>query len=409
MDYRRTIQDEMMERAKRVVPGGVYGHAAVVPAKHPRFFSEGRGCRVKDVDGNEYIDLMCSYGPNLLGMHHERVEQAAERQRLLGNCFTGPTERWVELAEALTERIAHADWAMFQKNGTDATTLCMTVARARTGRRKILLAKGAYHGAIPWCTPSSAGVLAEDRAHLLYYRYNDLESVRDAVREAGSDLAAIMVSPFRHDTFVDQEMPTPEFAQGLRELCDEHDAALIMDEVRAGNRLARGGSWEGLGVEPDLSAWGKSLGNGYPISAIVGRESFREAAASIYSTGSFWYSAVPMAAALETLRVADEMDLPTRLEKAGQQLRDGLTSLASSHGFSLRQTGPPQMPMVLFDDDADFRKGTFFAEDAITRGVYLHPYHNMFLSAAHTSALIDECLGLLDASFASLRREVGAD
>jgi glutamate-1-semialdehyde 2,1-aminomutase len=407
MAYQRKIQDELMERAKRVVPGGVYGHAVVVPSKHPRFFATGRGCRVQDVDGNEYIDLMCSYGPNLLGLQHERVEQAAANQRQLGNCFTGPTERWIELAEALTERIAHADWAMFQKNGTDATTLCMTVARAATGRRKILVAEGAYHGAIPWCTPSSGGVLPEDRAHLLYYRYNDLESVRDAVREAGSDLAAILVSPFRHDTFVDQELPTLEFAEGLRSLCDEHGAQLIMDEVRAGLRLARGGSWEHLGVEPDLSAWGKSLGNGYPISAVVGREPLREAAASIYSTGSFWYSAVPMAAALECLRVVDEMDLPARLEKAGQQLRDGLSELASSHGFSLRQTGPPQMPLILFEDDADFRKGTFFAEDAITRGVYFHPYHNMFLSAAHTPDVIDECLGLLDASFASLRREIG--
>jgi glutamate-1-semialdehyde 2,1-aminomutase len=398
-----------MERAMRVVPGGVYGHAAIVPSKHPRFFAEGRGCRVEDVDGNEYIDLMCSYGPNLLGMQHERVEEAAARQRRLGNCFTGPTERWVELAEALTERIAHADWVMFQKNGTDATTLCMTVARAGTGRRKILLAEGAYHGASPWCTPSSAGVLAEDRAHLLYYHYNDLDSVREAVRRAGSDLAGIMVSPFRHDTFVDQELPTQEFAQGLRQLCDEHGAQLMMDEVRAGLRLARGGSWEGLGVEPDLSAWGKSLGNGYPISAVVGREHLRGAAASIYSTGSFWYSAVPMAAALECLRVTDEIDLPARLEKAGRQLREGLAGLASSHGFSLRQTGPPQMPQILFEDDADFRKGTFFSEDAITRGVYFHPFHNMFLSAAHTTEVIEECLGILEASFSALRREMGGD
>jgi len=409
MDDRFRIHDQLMERAKRVVPGGVYGHAVLAPPRHPRFFSEGRGCRVKDVDGNEYIDLMCSFGPNLLGMQHEAVERAAAGQRRLGNCFAGPTERWVELAEALTERIAHADWAMFQKNGTDATTLCMTIARAATGRRKILLAEGAYHGAIPWCTPSAGGVLPEDRAHLLYYRFNDLDSARAAAREAGSDLAGIMVSPFRHDAFVDQEMPSPEFARGLRGICDEHDAVLMMDEVRAGLRLARGSSWEHLGVEPDLGAWGKSLGNGYPISAVVGRESLRDAAASIYSTGSFWYSAVPMAAALECLRVVDELDLPTRLEQNGARLRAGIHGLASSHGFSLRQTGPSQMPQILFEDDADFRKGSFFAEDALARGVYFHPFHNMFLSAAHTEEVIDECLERLGPAFSALRREVGGD
>jgi glutamate-1-semialdehyde 2,1-aminomutase len=406
-EYRRTAQDELMERALRVVPGGVYGHANFVPARHPRFFAEGEGCRVRDVDGNEYIDLMCSYGPNLLGMRHERVEAAAEAQRRSGNCFTGPTERWVELAEALVERISHADWAMFQKNGTDATTLCLTLARAKTGRRKILVAEGAYHGAIPWCTPSTNGVLPEDRAHLLHYRYNDLDSVREAVEQAGDDLAGVMVSPFRHDTFVDQEMPTPEFAQGLRDLCDGKDAVLMMDEVRGGFRTARGGSWERLGVEPDLSAWGKALGNGYPISAIVGAEHLRETAAWIYSTGSFWYSAVPMAAALECLAVADELDLPTRLEAVGRQLRDGLDELAGGYGFTLRQTGPPQMPQILFDGDDDFAKGTFFAEDALARGVYFHPFHNMFMSAAHTPEVVDECLERLEASFVALREHLG--
>ena len=404
--YKRTKQDALMARAKKVVPGGVYGHAVLSPDSHPRFFRSGNGCRVVDVDGNEYIDFMCSFGPNLVGFNHPRVEKAAAAQRALGNCFTGPTERWVELAEELVRRIGYADWAMFQKNGSDATSLCNTIARAFTGKRKILLADGAYHTAAPWGNPSKTGVIDEDRAHLLYYRYNDLESVQAALREAGDDLAGIMVSPFKHDAFVDQELVDPDFARGLRAVCDEHSALLMMDEVRAGLRLAPCGSWERMGVHPDIAAWGKGIANGYALSTVVGREALRETAAGLYSTGSFWYSAVPMAAALETLRIVDEENLVGHIERVGTKLRQGLDTLATSHGFRLRQTGPPQMPLVMFEEDTGLKMGQFFTTDAMTRGVFLHPFHNMFLCGAHTENDIDIALERLDDSFLALRSAV---
>lgn len=396
--------EALMERARRVVPGGVIGHAALAPPGHPRFFESGHGCRVRDADGREYIDFMCSFGPNLLGFRHPRVEAAAEAQRRLGDCMNGPTERQVELAELLVATIRHADWATFQKNGTDATTLCLTIARAATRRRKVLVAEGAYHGAAPWCTPTRAGVLPEDRAHLLTYRYNDLESVRDAVRAAQGDLAAIVVSPFKHDAFVDQELPDPAFARGLRELCDAEGAALVMDEVRAGLRLAVGGSWQALGVEPDLSAWGKSIANGDALAAVVGRERYREAARRIYHTGSFWYAAVPMAAALETIRIVAEGEVIPHLEAMGRRLREGLDAQAAAHGFALRQTGPPQMPQILFEDDPEHRKGIAWTGEALRLGVFLHPFHNMFLCAAHRPEDVDEALERTDEAFARLRR-----
>lgn len=405
---RSTEQHEAMRvRAEHVIPGGVYGHGALLPPAHPRLYARGEGCRVWDVDGNEYIDFMCGYGPNLLGMGEPRVEAAAARQRALGDSFSGPTERMVELAEVLVGRIEHAAWGLFCKNGTDATTLCTTVARAATGRRKVLVASGAYHGAAPWCTPSHAGVLVEDRAHLLRYTYNDLTSVEAAAAEAGDDLAAVIVSPFKHDAFHDQELVLPEFARGVRALCDRHGAALIIDEVRAGFRLARGGSWESLGVHADLSAWGKAMANGYPISVTLGSEEYREATTRVYTTGSFWYAAVPMAAALETIRIIDEEDVVAGLEARGRRLRDGLDAQARSHGFSIRQTGPPQMPLVMFDDDDDLAKITAFASEAVERGVFIHPWHNMFLCAAHRDEDIDEALERTNDAFAAVARTLG--
>jgi len=261
----RSVDAELRRRAAAVIPGGMYGHQSVaaLPAEYPQFMARGEGARLWDVDGNEYVDLLCAYGPVVLGHRHPAVEDAVRAQMALGDCQNGPGAAMVLLAEELVRTVSHAHWAMFQKNGTDATTLACTIARAGTGRRKVLVAEGAYHGAAPWCTPRLAGVTPEDRANVIRYRYNDLASVTAAAEEAGEDLAAVLVTPFRHDAGLDQELPDVCFARGLRELCDATGAALVLDEVRCGFRLHLGGSWEPLGVEPDLFAWSKAIANGY--------------------------------------------------------------------------------------------------------------------------------------------------
>jgi glutamate-1-semialdehyde 2,1-aminomutase len=155
----RDADRRLRERARCVIPGGMYGHqdAGPLPPEYPQFLRGGRGARIWDVDGNEYVDLMCSYGPVVLGHQHPAVQEAAAAQAAMGDCQNGPGEVMVDLAELLVATVQHADWAMLAKNGTDATTMCATIARAQTGRRKILVATGAYHGAAPWCTPRPAG------------------------------------------------------------------------------------------------------------------------------------------------------------------------------------------------------------------------------------------------------------
>jgi len=214
------------------------------------YLINGEGCRLRDVDGNTLIDFMCAYGPMIVGYRNPQVDEAAARQAHSGDLMTGPTERMVELAERLVALLPHADWTLFQKNGTDATTLCVTIARAATGRRKVIVARGAYHGAAPWCTPYPAGVTAEDRANLLHYEFNDLESLHRAAESVRGDVAAVIVSAFRHDLGRDQQLADPAFARGVRALCDETGAQLILDDVRAGFRLDLRGSWEPLGVRP---------------------------------------------------------------------------------------------------------------------------------------------------------------
>jgi len=402
----RTRDAALRSRAQAVIPGGMWGHqrAAAVPEGYPQFFLGGKGCRVFDVDGNSYIDFMCSWGPNILGHQHEAVNRAAFEQIEQGDCLNGPTRHAVELAELLVETIPHAAWALFQKNGTDATTACVTIARAATGRRKILVAKGAYHGAVPWCSPSLIGVTQEDRAHVIDFVFNDIASLREAVDRAGTDLAGILVSAFRHDISRTLEMPTLEFASACRGFCDAADAMLILDDVRAGFRLHLGGSWEAYGVRPDLSAWSKAIANGWPLAAITGGERVRDAASRVFVTGSFWYAGAPMAAAIRTIRQLHALDAPEYLRRMGQRFRGGLAEQASRHGFAIIQSGPPQMPLVQFADDADFATGEAFCREALRQGVYMHPRHNMFLSTAHGQADIDEALDSTDKAFAALAR-----
>ncbi|WP_441958409.1 aminotransferase class III-fold pyridoxal phosphate-dependent enzyme [Mycolicibacterium houstonense] len=396
----------LTKRAELVVPGGMYGHMNVrsFSATLPQYMASGDGCRITDTDGNTYLDFMCGWGPVVLGHRNPAVQQAVSEQISRGDCLNGAAPTMVELAELLVDTVAHADWALLAKNGTDATTTCVTIARAATGRRKVLIANGAYHGAVPWCTPVTAGVTPEDRAHLDYFEYNDLGSVRAAAERAGADLAAVIVCPFRHDVHRDQELADPGFARGLRELCDRTGAALILDDVRCGFRLDLAGSWEPLGVRPDLSAWSKAIANGYALAAVTGTDALRTAAREIYATGSFWFSAVSMAAAIATIRELRDTDAMERMRASGQRLRDGLAAQARAHGFEVVQTGPVQMPLLRFAGDDDFSQTRRWCDEVGARGVYLHPYHNWFLNAAHTTADIDDALERTDDAFAALAR-----
>jgi glutamate-1-semialdehyde 2,1-aminomutase len=405
-----TADAALRERARAVIPGGMYGHmnANPLPPQYPQFFQRSEGAHVWDVDGNEYVDLMCSFGPIILGHQHPGVERAVAAQRARGDTQAGPAARMVEAAELLVDRVAHAGWAMFAKNGTDATTICLMVARAATGRGTVLAAAGAYHGSAPWCTIRLDGVTPQDRANMAYYRFNDIASAERAAQEADGDVAAVIVSPFRHDAGFDQELVDLAFARQLRALCDRIGAVLVMDEVRAGFRLNDGGSWEPIGVAPDLSAWSKAIGNGYPLAAVLGSEALREAASRIFVTGSFWFQAVPMAAAVATITaIRDEGAVPA-MERIGARLREGIERQARSAGLTVFYTGPGQMPNLRFAEDPRFAKARAFCGTVAEHGVLVHPRHNWFVCAAHTDQDVDRVLEATWQGFEAVRQQFGA-
>lgn len=385
----------------------MYGHLSTArfTDDYPQFFARGQGARVWDVDDREFIDLMCTFGPILLGHAHPEVDAAHHETAARGDVLNGPGPEMVELAETLVEQVPHADWAMFAKNGTDATGLAVTTARAATGRAKILMARNSYHGIDAWALPPEApGTTVEDHLNTVFFEYNDLDSVEAAVAQAGEDaVAAIVCTPHRHDVYTDQIPADAEFARGVREICDRLGAALILDDVRCGLRLDLRGSWEQHGVRPDLSAWSKSLANGYALAALLGAEPYREAAGRIVATGSFWLAAAPMAAALKTIEILKATDGIATMADSGTRLQNGLRDQAAAHGYDVSVTGPPSMPLLLFQDDPEFLKARTWAGLCARHGVYLHPVHNWFLSSAHDAATIDAALERTDAAFADLR------
>ncbi len=403
---------ELFLRATKVIPSGISGNknpAFAVPGSFPYFAESGEGCRYKDVDGNEYIDYLAGYGPIVLGYNDPVVEAAADAQRKLGAAFNHPTPRAVELAEKLVGLVPAIDWCAFGKNGSDVTAYAIQTAREHTQRRKILMAKGAYHGSQSWCRHGLGGLIESDYEHVLTFTWNDADSVMDLVKKYDGDVAGIIITPYHHPAFADQEMPAPGFLQTLQKICDDHEIVFILDDVRAGFRLDMKGSHEYFGFKPDLTCYCKAMANGYAVSACCGSQPFKNAASRVFFTGTYYTSAVEQAASLACLDELVKSNAIEHMMKMGTMLMDGLKKTAADNGLEVRLTGPPTLPFMTFASEKNFRRSQLFSGEAAKRGVLLHPHHNWFIMRAHKEADIQRTLEVADACFAIVSKEFGKD
>ena len=216
---------DLFDRACEVIPGGIYGHATpalVAPRASPYYAKRAQGCRYWDVDGNEFIDFLCGYGPVVLGYQDPEVEEAADRQRRDGDCFNHPGSVMVDLAEKLVDMVDFAQWVVFGKNGSDMTSWAIQVAREHTRRKKIFMIEGVYHGIGAWCTPGTGGLIEEDRQHIHSFRWNDEDSFQELLDRFASDTAAVIITPYHHPLYRDCELPRNGFLQSLQTKCREH-------------------------------------------------------------------------------------------------------------------------------------------------------------------------------------------
>ena len=387
----------LFDRARKVIPNGIPGHFNPVVQKpdgsYPFYAHKAKGSRFWDVDGNEFIDLMCAYGPMILGYGDEAVERAVNAQSGSADTCTLASPVMVELAEFLVDLIPMADWAYFAKNGGDATNMAVFIARAATGRRKLVAIEGGYHGSSPWMQAEGrAGTMPEDQSEVIRIPWNDVAALENILDAEGDQVAAFISSPYHHPVYQDNEMPAEGYWASVHALLKKHGVVSICDDVRCGFRIDMRGSHEYFGYTPDLSCYCKAIANGYPISAIVGSDSFRKEASMVFQTGSFWFSAAPMAAALACLQSLQQQNAPQKIMQTGQSLFSGMQKIAAAEGVELVVSGVPSMPYLRTEHEQGVEFHQLLSGECVRRGLFLTSHHNLFVSAAHTDTDVSQAL-----------------
>ena len=412
-----TRSESLFEAAQRVLPGGVNSpvRACRAVGTYPRFLERGLGSHVWDADGQEYIDLICSWGPLILGHCNENVERAVQEAVKKGLSFGAPTAIEVEMAE-LVCRMTGVEMVRMVNSGTEAVMSALRLARGATGRSKIIKFAGCYHGhsdsmlvkagsgALTGGAPDSAGVPAEIAGDTLTAAYNDLQSVRRLLEANPGQVAAVIVEPVAANMGV--VPPEPGFLEGLRALCDEFDSLLIFDEVITGFRLAPGGAQSYFGVRADLVTYGKIIGGGMPVGAYGGSRKLMELVAPlgpVYQAGTLSGNPVAMAAGLTQLQIlSSNPGIYTELERRGSMLQEGLRDALSGIPAQVNRVGSiltvffTQQSVTGYEQakSSDLEQFKRWYLGLLQRGIYAAPsqFEAMFLSAAHTDAEIEQII-----------------
>lgn len=402
---------KMFDRATKVIPSGVYGHlgpaeGCFIPvAAYPLFGDRAQGSYFWDVDGNKFVDYMCAYGPNVLGYNDPDVDAAAMEQAKKGNCMTSPSTKMVELAELMVDTVASADWAFFAKNGNDVTTAAILTARAATHRKKIIFINGFYHGISPWTQKVDyPGIIEEDVANNIYIDWNDIPALERAIEENKDEIAAFISTPYLHGNFADNVLPAEGYWQKVRELCTKNGIVLIIDDVRAGFRLDLAGSDHYYGFEADLICFCKAIANGWNISALCGKDFLKGAVSSLAYTGSYWLSAVPMAAGLACINKMKALDTPKLFREKGIKVTDGLVAAAKNNGFDLRVSGEPALFYLRLADDNSLMLHQEWIAEMVKRGIFMTNHHNHFINASLTDEDIAHTIDVAEDAFNALRK-----
>ncbi len=424
----------LFERARQVIPGGVNSPVRAFKAVGgtPRFVKKAQGAYFWDANDQRYIDYIGSWGPMILGHGHPAVVQAVQAAVLEGFSFGAPTEREVELAEEILKLVPSMDMVRLVSSGTEAAMSAIRLARGATGRSKLIKFEGCYHGhadallvkagsgLATFGNATSAGVPPEVVQHTLVLEYNNLEQLEEAFKLHGPELACLMIEPIAGNmNFVRASVP---FMKRCRELCTQHGALLVFDEVMTGFRVALGGAQSVYardipGFEPDMTVMGKVIGGGMPLAAFGAKRAVMEMMAPmgpVYQAGTLSGNPVATACGLATLREIQKPSFYEDLSRKTRLLTDGLKSAADAagvplsadseggmFGFFLFDTLPQNYAKVMTTDSARFN--TVF-HGLLDRGVYIAPalYEAGFVSAAHTEADIAQTVAVAAEAFKAL-------
>ena len=424
---REEISQELFERAKKKIPGGVNSPVRAFQSVGmiPRFIRSAKGDRITDVDGNEYIDYVCSWGPGILGHAHPQVIQKVQEACEKGLTYGAPTENEVVLAEMISELMPSIEVSRLVCSGTEAVMSAIRAARGFTGRTKIVKFKGCYHGhsdgllvkagsaALTTSVPDSAGVPADFTRHTLVALYNDRDSVEQLFQAQGSEIAAVIVEPVAANMGV--VLPEEGFLQFLRDITHQYGALLIFDEVITGFRLGLGGAQEYYHITPDLTTLGKIVGGGMPVGAYGGRREIMEMvspAGPVYQAGTLSGNPIATTAGIETLKLLKEdPDIYKRLEAKALKLEQAVKNAASGR-VCVNRIGSLMSIFFTKEQVKDYesavssdtsRYAEYFAY-LLKSGIYAAPsqFEAMFLSDAHTQEDIGRTCDVMDSYFSEI-------
>jgi glutamate-1-semialdehyde aminotransferase len=380
----------LFEEAKQLVPGGVAGIRRpynFVPGEYPIFFEQGKGGRVIDVDGNEYIDFLCAYGPIIIGYREDEIDEAVINQiKNRGFCFSLTQEWQNTLVKKLRELIPCCDMAALVKTGSDATTIAIRVARGWTGKTKI--ARCGYHGWHDWCVEVKGGIPPKLYEDIYEFHYNDLESLETILKANKDDMAGIIITPVGHPNGAEVQMPKPGYLEAVRELANQYHCLLIFDEIRSGFRCSLGGAQKLFGVTPDLSTIGKAMANGYAIAALVGKEEYMQVMADkVFLSSTFFPNSDGIVAAIKTIEILERDHILDVIAEKGRKFGVEVEKVVAESGVPVNFTGAPWMPYITFKKD---EKGLYkqlrteYYTQLIRRNVFMQPYHHGYICYRHT-------------------------
>jgi len=395
---------ELYAEANDLIPGGVLGARKptdFIMGEYPIFLEYGKGCRLIDVDGNEFIDFMCGYGPIILGYREEEVDEAVIKQiREKGFCFTLTQPYQNALAKKIREHVPSAEMCIFLKTGSDATTASIRIARAYTGKVKVM--RCGYHGWHDWCVEMKGGIPAKMYEDVFEFRYNDLQSLDKLMEEHGKDTAAIIMTPFGHPLHQKMQEPKPGFLEGVRDLADRYGAVLIFDEVRTCFRLKMGGAQELYGVKPDLTVLGKGMANGYAISVVAGKKEVMLAAKDkLFISSTFFPNSDGYIAALKTIEILERENVIDKLWERGGRFLKKVKEVISKYDLNAELSGVAPMFFITFEDtepEVRRRKRNEFYTQLIRRGFFFAPHHHAYICYRHTDEDLDMAVRAIDES-----------
>ena len=421
--------ESLFQKARNCIPGGVNSpvRAGKAVGIDPPFIAEANGCMLKDVDGNEYIDYVCSWGPMILGHTRPEIHRVLEEGLHRGTSYGAPTGLEVEMAETIVKMVPSIEMVRMVNSGTEATMSAIRLARGYTGRVKIVKFDGCYHGhadsllvsagsgVATLGIPGSPGVPQDLARHTISLPFNNLDSVDQAFDRFGPEIAAVIVEPIPGNMGV--IIPDKGFLNGLSEITRAHGALLIFDEVISGFRVAPGGAQEFYNIMPDLTCLGKIIGGGLPVGAYGGKKEIMSRVApegDIYQAGTLSGNPLAMAAGLATLKILGQRHIYSELEKKGGMLFSGLEAAAQAAGVAVTINRVGSMGSLFFSagpvtDFASVKASdpnmfTRYYKSMLKQGIYLapSPFEASFLSTAHSDEIIKKTLDCARVALESL-------